>query len=659
MELQACLQEPLTASELLARLRSRLEPIQEKSAYIREHMPDLVRETIDNAELAYNGLLKLPGTGGVREFIGNPPVWLERRHNDNEFLWQLNRMNHWQDLLEAYSLTGNEKYGQKVVSELLDWIEQVPITAEMEQKPLEWFSQCHPLRALELGIRCYKTWPLLLEHLGNTALLTEEVLEKYAVAVYMQMKLLRKASPLLWPKADHNHFLMECLGILTTALYFPEFKEADEWKAFAIDGIERCSEAQLTEDGGQIEGCPSYHNGCMFWFGLAAVLAARFGFQFSPAFMERLRHNLDYSIYSLRPTGKSVPVGDSHANHLAVMGGVYGFFALNDITWVALASNWIEKPLVQEEALKHIWRAPDLPQFKKELDIVLSRQEAYSCDKKTMFWNRTLHQAIIRSSWDKEALSFLFTCRAPVQNFHAHIDLMSFDFTALGKVMVGDPGIFCYRDDEDRKQFKSTNFHSTILVDERDQFEYLGSFNYGPQKKGEIYHVEDCGFYQTASAEHYNYEPIVHRRHIALVDNSFVLIADELEGVGQNNAERIQRYFHLDFTDVQVDDAGVFAQSDIANLAIYTSEMGETCLLPGRMSDVNDTARYSVRLRYEHSASQLNSKNARFVTVLLPYQGEKPVASIAKTSEEKFLFQYGASYSIAIHDRQLSITKSV
>ena len=143
----------------------------------------------------------------------------------------------------------------------------------------------------------------------------EAILEQYLGAVYTQTKILRKVSPLLWPKADHNHFLMECLGILTTALYFPELREAEEWKSFAIDGIERCCLAQLTEDGGQIEGCPSYHNGCMFWFGLAVVLAKRFHFKFSDQYMELFRRNLDYSIYSLRPTGKCVPVGDSHANN--------------------------------------------------------------------------------------------------------------------------------------------------------------------------------------------------------------------------------------------------------------------------------------------------------------------------------------------------------
>ncbi|NOU62518.1 hypothetical protein GC096_00465 [Paenibacillus sp. LMG 31461] len=650
MSIQQWLKEPISTTVLLVNLRSRLERMDVKSAYIASHLPESAEETIAKAELAYQGMIMLPGTGGIREFVGNPPRWLEHRHNDNEYLWQLNRMNDWQDLLQAYSLTKNEKYGRKVIEEMLNWIETVEITEDMIDLPLSYYSECHPLRALELGIRNYKTWPLVLEHLGHSELFTEEVLERYVTAVYKQIKILRKVSPQLWPKADHNHYLMECLGILTTALYFPELKESEEWKDFAIDAIEKCCFAQLTEDGGQIEGCPSYHNGCMFWFGLAVVLAKRFGFQFSEPYMERYKHNLDYSIYSLRPTGKCVPVGDSHANNLAIMGGVYGYFALGDMTWLGLSANLMDMNEIMEEASRHVWRALDVEQFVSDLHALKGKR--YTCDKQTTFWNRTLHQAIIRSGWDREALSFLFTCRSPIQNLHAHIDLMSFDFTALGKEMVCDPGLFCFRNDEDRKQFKSSNFHSTLLIDDRDHFEYKSTWEYGPQKKGEIYNVENRGFYQLASACHLNYEPIVHHRHISLVHDKFVVIADRVEGLEQHS---VQRYFHLDFTDVQEAAGGIIAASDIANLAIYTSEQGHVEFLPGRLSDINDVARPSTRVKFQ---GRYNGSRT-FLTVLVPYKGEQqPAVQIKEVRDGVFEFGYGERYLVDVRDQDMVISSS-
>ncbi|PWW02388.1 heparinase II/III-like protein [Paenibacillus cellulosilyticus] len=653
MGLEVILKEPITTGELLANLRSRLEPMQRKGQYIAEHMPELVRETVDKAALAYLGMLKLPGTGGVHEHVGNPPCWLERRHNDNEFLWQLNRMTHWQDMLEAYSITKEEQYGRKVLEEMQDWIDKVDIHDDMIHYSVDFFTGCHPLRALEIGIRSYKTWPLVLEHLGPTEMFTEQIVEKYVWAVYKQVKILRQVSPILWPNADHNHYLMECLGILTTALYFPELKDAEEWKAFAINGIERCAEAQLTEDGGQIEGCPSYHNGCMFWFGLAVVLAKRFGFSYSDRYMALFRTNLDYSIYSMRPTGKCVPVGDSHANYEAVMAGVYGYLALGDLSWTEMAANWIDNQWVKQEANKHIWRALDVEDFHRRFESV--RRNRNECNKlKTTFWNRTLQQAIIRSGWDKEAFSLLFTCRSPVQNFHGHIDLMSFDFTAFGRTMVGDPGIFCYREDEDRRQFKSANYHSTLLVDERDHFEYRGSFGYGPQKPGEIYNVEDRGFYQVGSAYHLNYEPIVHHRHIALVDNRLVIVVDRVTGL---SGESVQRYFHLDYTDVQLLQGyeAIIAKSDIANVALFTSPYEEADLLSGRMSDVNDVARPSTRVRFKGT----HEGTTVFLTILVPYKGDQiPKVEVQPRDGESFIVTSGSDrYEVKVMERDLSILK--
>lgn len=651
MNIQRLLTEPISTEQLMHNLRQRLEDMEAKANYLTIYKPDTAKETIARAEDAYAGMLMLPGTGGVKEFVGSPPCWLERRHNDNEFLWQLNRMTHWQDLLEGYSLTKDGKYAQKVVEELLDWIQVMKVPENLDEYPISYFSECNPLRALELGIRAHKTWPLVLEHLGKTPYLTEFVLEQYLEVMYRQIKALRKVSPILWPKADHNHFLMECLGILTTALYFPELKEAEEWKSFAIDGIERCARAQLTEDGGQIEGCPSYHNGCMYWFGLAVLLSKRFGFTFSEEYMALYRKNLDYSIFSMRPTGKCVPVGDSHANYLATMAGVYGYFALEDMTWLGLATNLIDMDILCKEAEKFAWRALDIHKFYEGLESLKDKE--YICDMPVTFGNKKIGQAILRSDWSREALSLLMTCRSPIQNFHAHIDLLSFDFTALGKTMVCDPGIFCYRDDDDRRMFKSTEYHSTIVIDDENQFEYQGSFQYGPQKTGYIDLVEERDGYSVASGIHYNYEPVVHRRYLALVDKRFVLVLDKLSGLEKND---VKRYFHLDYTNVEVCEACTVGKDAVANLAVYTYPLQKPELLSGRLSDVNDVARPATRLQYggTYSGEQW------FVTVLMPYKNDHSEAvTICQWKEVSKGYEIccGDTYRVEIIGEDIKITK--
>ena len=149
MNIQRLLTEPISTEQLMHNLRQRLEDMEAKANYLTIYKPDTAKETIARAEDAYAGMLMLPGTGGVKEFVGSPPCWLERRHNDNEFLWQLNRMTHWQDLLEGYSLTKDGKYAQKVVEELLDWIQVMKVPENLDEYPISYFSECNPLRALE------------------------------------------------------------------------------------------------------------------------------------------------------------------------------------------------------------------------------------------------------------------------------------------------------------------------------------------------------------------------------------------------------------------------------------------------------------------------------------------------------------------------------
>ncbi len=99
-------------------------------------------------------------------------------------------------------------------------------------------------------------------------------------------------------------------------------------------------------------------------------------------------------------------------------------------------------------------------------------------------WQKDLKQVMLRTDWSHEALSVFFACRTPVNNAHAHIDPMSFDFTAHGRPLIIDPGRFTYREDADRRDFKSAVCHNTLIINEREPFAYLGSWEYGGAEAG-------------------------------------------------------------------------------------------------------------------------------------------------------------------------------
>jgi uncharacterized heparinase superfamily protein len=76
-----------------------------------------------------------------------------------------------------------------------------------------------------------------------------------------------------------------------------------------------------------------------------------------------------------------------------------------------------------------------------------------------------------------------FDCGPPSPPYlppHAHADALSFQLWVRGRPVVVDPGAYTYDAGPDRTWFRSTRAHSTVTVDERDQFQLWGAFRAGP-----------------------------------------------------------------------------------------------------------------------------------------------------------------------------------
>lgn len=586
--------------------------------FMSQEMPGFLEDTVSRADQGLEGMIKLPGTGGVPKFVGNPPKWFEKMSGDNEFLWQLSRMNPWIPMLQAYILTGEKKYAEKVVSEFVSWDDEVLKTlndGELLEKPQQFYSADHPLRLLECGIRLYKTWPYFIRYLADTEFLTEEILGRYVKSVHLQASIIFKYSPILWPKADHNHYLMENLGMLTTSLMFPELAESVTWKETAIRELNRASQVQLTPAGGQIEGCPSYHNGCMFWFGLLAVLANEYHFEISEEYIERYKKSLNYSLHCIRPTGKLVPFGDSHANEVAIRSLIFGYFVTGETYWLRHALQFYSKEAIVKKAREEI-RFTNTPakfiKMLRELEA-LNPSELLS----TSFYNGDLGQIFVRTSWDPHSQFYAFSGRSPVQNGHAHIDVLTFEYVALGKNIIADPGIYTYRNIDARRYFKSSLAHSTVVLNNQDFFEYLNSFHFGPQKEGKLTNLIVGKEGVTGIGHNYAYDPTKINRALTLLADKCLVVMDKIEN--RQEKDLLTRTFHLDYKDVEIVGEELIALDEKVNTKLVNYPSQETTLKNGKLSDTNDLYRDSVEVHY-HDESTTDF----YVTVLAPFEaGEK------------------------------------
>lgn len=637
------LPDGMTTGELLSSLRKRILAVNgNKTAFqrgeaVKQAFPKLAEHTILLAEEALNGMMVLPGTGPDLYFVGNPPKWTYNPVNDNEYTFHLNRMHHLKTLAEAYSLTGNLAYAKKALDELSDWIDHVPcpdITDKSGTYIPENFDGLTPWRALEVGIRGYRTWPIIIELLAETPYFTEELLEKILCSIYTHCQILYYVSPLLWPKADHNHYLMENLGLMSFSCLFPEMKDSAAFLAHSQKELERCLAAQCTSCGGQIEGSPSYHNGCVFWFAMRVVFGRKFHVEVPQSYICQLDKMFQHSVHATRACGGNFPWGDSHIAEKETMSlaAVSCYMACEDPKYLETALYFYPTDTVLEDIRDNLWRIPNPEKLKKVME-----QAVKTPIKPTLplvAWQKDLDQAYIRSSWDKDALSFMTGCRTPVQNFHAHIDAGGFDMTAYGETLVTDPAIYTYKNDENREHFKSAFWHNCLTVNHKNMWEYLGSWNYGPQKEGRVISVTENPDFVTVVSYHKNYEPAEAKRVISMIDKKMLLIIDEVSGLKANDS--VQLHFHLDRTLLHLTPNGILTEKaghPNVELAYHTDSM-ETGFEIGKISTKNDVWHDSTIIHLNH----IMKKEGTFfhASLILPHKQEEklPLCQELLTKQE-------------------------
>lgn len=605
--------------------------MQESCRFVREKCEDYQMEIIKQANQYMQGMMVLCGTMGKQYFVGNPPKWSENPLNDNEFVWQLNRMEHWVTLIRAYYLTGEEKYAVKVLSELEDWIDSCPpleITLDYKTAKSR-FSSVHPWRSLEVGMRAHKSWNCCLETLSCLPLFSEELFEKMVLSLYQHAEILYKVCPVIWPNADHNHYLTECLGLLEISGILPFFKESDQWREHALREMERCSVSQVTESGGQVEGCPTYHNECLHWLGYSLNLAEKYEIEFSSEYKKRVQSMFLYSIYSTRPDGTSVPWGDSDVQPYVYDAAYQMYIYTGNMEPLAYCSKLFNKDSLLDGFYKNIW---DIKNPFQLFDLLKNS----TLDSEVEFpsyihFNSQLKQVMMRTGWTSDAASLFFACRTPVHNDHAHIDPNGFDYFNKGIPILVDAGRYNYQEGMNRQLFKGGTYHNTLLIDQKNAFEYIGTWEYGEQKIGDILNVGNSDGWNYTCGMHCNYFPVVHTRMMIFNENLLVIMdrVDNMKDINQVNI-----YYNMNSSSVELDPKNKIITSEIDEryISMAFSSGLECKLLKGRASTCID---YAV----ETTIINLNSfQNSRLYVTALYVGKEYQSVEIAQVTErdEKF-----------------------
>ncbi|MCL2743523.1 MAG: heparinase II/III family protein [Planctomycetaceae bacterium] len=500
-------------------------------------------------------------------FCGEDINWGSRPVPDNEWVWQLNRMGFWTAMSKAYWHTGDEKYAEEWVFQLTDWVKKNPRDKE----------HAYAWRSIEAGIRGQQ-WTHLFQHFLDSPAFTPEFLVVFLNSCYDHADyLMTKYS------ARSNWGLMEAEGMAFIAIVFPEFKDAEKWKAEAIVRLNKEIDNQVYSDGHQRELTIGYHVGCIGWFSKTLDLAKMNGMEdaFPDSYRAKIEKMCEVPMKLGMPDGSNTQFGDSWKGR---PGGNWGILKL-----------WAER-----------YNRPDFL-------YVATEGKQGEKPKETAFAYKESGLYSMRSGWDKNAVCLILKC-GPDGGGHSQPDNGTFELYAGGRHLMPDSGCYIYSGDpENRRWFRQTKIHQTLTLDGKNTAYAPRHLYWQTDDNLDVLVVENAG-----------YPDLTHRRAVFFVDKKYFVIVDEAIGKGKGVAAI---HFQLAPGEAVLDADNQTARTAfkdgwnvlVQNVMPKDAKMEEE---EGQISYVY--TKKEPRPAFRFSVPKTDETGIRYITIVAPYTKTPP-----------------------------------
>jgi uncharacterized heparinase superfamily protein len=367
--------------------------------------------------------------------------------SDAKVAWDLSRGHHLLALARAAAVFGDEAAGAEVQQQLHAWIEANP--------PGIGINWTNPM---EIAIRAVN-WVWALATLDAVRPL--EVSLRGAVARSLAAHGRHIFHNLEGsPQLRSNHYMSDIVGLLVIAAVLPDDPTASRWWRYARRALEREARAQVLPDGVDFEASLPYHGLILELLLTAHWVAAWKRRPLSDSFDAVLRRMLRASLLLRHPSGRIPQFGDGDSGRILPAGS--GRPPIHDhLLWAGSAMLATPVPDGQvphiEVALNYgldAWR-----------DVAADAERRLTRDLPAThsFPHAGLH--VLRSA----RLHLVVRCGDVGQNGnggHAHNDLLSFELSCDGVLVIADPGTYAYTSDVGaRNEGRSTRAHSTVQLD--------------------------------------------------------------------------------------------------------------------------------------------------------------------------------------------------
>lgn len=509
---------------------------------------------IEKANKALAGVYNLLGSGDVvilpiqwnLDFVSGY-VWANKYHKSYDQIniksnsdvkkpRELSRSHHMLHCAIAYRLTGEKKYADLVIDQILDWNQHNPLMYS-----INW--GC----AMDVAIRAVNwMWALRLisdyKRVSEYDNLFSNLLYKHGWFIY------RNLEKSLYN--NQNHYLSDILGLVFLGTLFKDVDaEAAQWYSEGKREIYKELRYEILPSGVSYEKSTSYNRLVLEIFFHSLWLLKHNGEVLPLDIAQRMRNMFDFILHTIQPDGNTPIIGDQDNGRILP----FGTETVTDYRYLmSIAAT--------------LFHSSDYSSTSNGYNIYCALLG--DRNSRETFPVVTSHDKHIASVAYPDAGYFvfrndnyyvLFNCTGKGKypelsdGTHTHSDLLSFVLCFNGHPVFCDSGSYQYSGNADeRMAFRSTRQHNTITVDEMSQHDIkknrLWDF---PNNAIPVIHEWQVGEKEDyVEASHNGYErlasPVTHRRKLVLkkTDNE-VQIEDILSFKGNQN-HSFESNFYLD-----------------------------------------------------------------------------------------------------------------
>ena len=434
--------------------------------------------------------------------------------SDVRVLWELNRLGHFITLARAYSQTKEERYSAEFFAQLRSWAEQNPYG-----RGPNW--TC----AMEVALRAINLLAAF-ETFRHSPQLNAEFLSFFLQLLQRHGNYIRRNLEFSYI-ATSNHYLSDVVGLLWIGLMLPELRDAREWRDFGLDQMVSEMDKQVLDDGADFESSTGYHRFVTELLLYSFLLCRANNVEIEKRYWTKLHQMLRYIRAYLRPDGFAPLIGDTDGGRVL--------------------------PIGHRSARDHAYLLDIGPEIKHSGSQAFPDAGIYIMRDGDLYLCFNASDAGING-----------------RGSHGHNDALSIEVSAGGRAFIVDPGTYVYSADlQKRHEFRSTAYHSTVQIDNKEQNTTDPStpFVIGNEARPRVLEWKMGADLDKIVAEHYGYSPVIHRRSVTFNkrEQSW-LIEDEFFGDGEHVYEI---RFHFDAgLDVKVRETSVDARDGDVGLTV-------------------------------------------------------------------------------------------